>query len=347
MRFKRETWRGVWVAAFVLAWALALAPAASAQLDQWGFWENGLTEHWWFSSRDFKAEDATGAVARWGGIGEVKEADTWAGDYFRGGETHGTYMRWSPAGFVIAHVNKCEARVTGLVYGRVEVTPTAVQFFPELDKESAGSHGGHHGGAAPQSPAAPRAVLRFVPVRWRGARLLVAEDELEDFGDYVAGLGRFNDYGGRLALGYDHFFLRRGAGAEDDGAPPVFPPGYERFIKKPVEARVTAVGPRVLRRGYAIEGKNPSQMFERASVTRVTIDAGTEQGVKDGMLFRVARPDEGALVLVLRAGRRTSTAAVVRDVDEGGAETFYDERSKLRRHPKVARGWRLTTAPQD
>jgi hypothetical protein len=349
LRFKRGTWCAVVV---VVTAMLACAPEASAQLDQWGFWENGVTEHWWLSSEDFKAEDATTAVARWEQIGAAKDARAWAGDYFRGGETHGTYLRWSPsAGFVIAHVDKCAARVMGLVYGRVEATPELVQFFPELDKQSAGAHGGHHGGGT-QHAAAPRAVLRFVPVEWRGARLLIAEGEMGDFGDYVAGLGEYNGYDAFFILEYNPFFSRSVEGAEEKkeedggGAPPVVPPGYERFIKKPIEARITSVGRRDLKTDYTIEGEHTSQTFTRASVTHVTINAGTEQGVKERIVFRVARPAEGDTVFILRAGPRTSTAIVVRDVDERGAETFYDSEIE-KRHSKVARGWRLTTSLYD
>src|ERR1044072_1341212 len=222
------------------------AQEASAQLDQWGFWENGVTEHWWLSSDDFTAKDATNAVAHWNQIGTTKEARAWDGDYFRGSETHGTYMRWSPsAGFVIARVDKCAARVMGIVYGRVEATDGLVQFFPELDKESAGKHGGH-GGVA-QHAAAPRTVLRFVPVEWRGQRLLIAEGEMEKFGDYVAGVGDYNEYDAYFFLEYDAFFRRSGKDLENDGRPPVVPRGYEHFIKKPIEAHVISVGRKELK----------------------------------------------------------------------------------------------------
>ena len=337
--YGRVIWRAAIVGFALLVCALARAPEASAQLDQWGFWENGVTEHWWLSSSDFTAEDATQAVARWDKVGAVKDAKTWAGDYFRGGETHGTYMRWSPdAGFVIAHVNKCEARVTGLIYGRVEATPTLVQFFPELDKVP---HGGHHGGGA-QHAAEPRTVIRFVPVEWRGERLLVAESEMADFGDYAAGLGEYNDTAvGLMALGYDPFFMHSySAGTWDGRGTPVVPPGYERFIKKPIAARVTAVGQRVLWR----DDTNAPASYVHESRTYVTINAGTEHGVKDRMVFRVVRPAEGDTVFVVRAGRRTSTAVVVRHPDEHGAETFYDSESREKRHSKVSVGWRLTTS---
>ena len=327
--------------------ACAHAPETRAQFDEWGRWENGITEAWWLDPGEFTNEDAFGAATIWKRAGEETagaQGGPWVGDYFRGSETHGTYLRWAPrAGFVIAHVNKCEARVMGLVYGRVEVTPTVVRFFPELDKVPAGSHhgGGDHGA---KRHAEPRAVIRFVPVEWRGQRLLVGEEEMGGLGDYAAGLGEYNDTGMLMFLGYDPFFLRShgAAGWEGVGAP-VVPPGYERFLKRPIRASVTAVGGRQVRRGYTVEGANRSVTYERASVTYVTINAGTEQGVKEKMVLRVVRPDEGEEVFVVRARRRSSTAIVVRDLDERGREIYYDS-SRERRHAKVAAGWRLTTS---
>src|SRR5687767_6446176 len=317
-------------------------PEVSAQLDGDGRWANGVTESWWFHE-GFTNADAAGAAARWKSIGDAG-AEGWAGDYFRGGETHGVYMRWSPrAGFVIAHVDKCGASVMGLVYGRAEASGGMALFFPELDKHPARGHGGGHGGG---HGAAPRTVIRFVPVEWRGRRLLIAEDEMGDFGDYLGGLGRYNGHDVHDLLGYDYFFSLRGGyepTAAELAAPPVVPPGYERFLKRPITARVASVGRRVLKHDYTLEGGNTSSWFERASLTHVTINAGTEQGVKDGMVFRVSSPDEGDSVHVVRAGRRSSTAVVVREVDERGRETYDDGESRGR--AKVARGWRLTTSP--
>jgi len=350
LKFGREIWRGLFVGFAVLLCAHVCAPEASAQLDQWGFWENGVTEHWWLSSEDFTAEDAAQAVARWNRVGKVADEKAWAGDYLRGGETYGTYMRWSPEGFVITHVDKCAARVTGLVYGRVVVTPTVVLFYPELDKTYSHSYANGH----PSRPrlVPPREVLRFVPVRWRGERLLVDEALIDDFGDYAAGLGHYNQWVSFPSGGSTSFFTHSEVGApgdvaEVDNRPPAVPPGYERFLKKPVEAHITAVGRKVLRRDYRIESKSASLLFERASLTYVTIDAGTEHGVRAGMILRVAGGgDEDDSVVITRAGRRASTAAVVREVQGRGAETYYDlSEGREKKRSKVVAGWRLTTAP--
>ena len=348
--------RGNLFAAAALAFVLACASPASAQLDQWGFWENGVTEAWYLSSEDFASEDAVNGAARWKSIGEANALDAggpWAGDYSLGGDTSGTYMRWSPhAGFVIVAVNKCEARVRGLVYGRVEASPTLVQFFPELYKNPASKRDGGEQKRAATTPA----VIRYVPVEWRGRRMLIAEDEMKDFGDYVAGLGEYNGIDSVLYAGYDTFFSRMTSGEASDAdgaadsdsnehyARPVVPPGYERFIKKPVEAFVTSVGKRRLKRDYLIEGRHSARPFELASLTSVNIDAGTAQGVKDGMLFRVSEPNEGDIVMIVRAGENESAAVVIRDVNERGAESYYDEEAREKKHSKIVAGWRLTTS---
>jgi hypothetical protein len=355
LRAARGIRRELLTAAAALAFVLACAGRASAQLDERGRWENGVTESWWLDPETFADAEKLNAAALWKSIGEANALDAGdarAGDYFVGGDTSGAYMRWSPrAGFVIAYVNKCEARVRALVYGRVKATPTLVEFFPEFYKVQPRKREGE--GEERKAAATPE-VIRFVTVEWRGERLLIKEDEMEDFGDYLAGLGRYN---GQPPMAYDdgyaNFFTRvevRGEAEDsDDGAayaPPVVPPGYERFLKKPVEATVTAVGRRSVKRDYTVGLINSSMYYERASVTRVTIGAGTAQGVKDRMAFRVTEPDEGELVVVLRAGENESEAIVVRELNELGAETYHDDDAdREKKHSKVSAGWKLTTNP--
>lgn len=328
-------------------------PEASAQLDADGRWVNGVTESWW-PDDGITGADASAAAARWKEIGDDLAragVEGWAGDYFRGGDTHGTYMRWSPrAGFVIASVDKCRAAVMHLVYGRVEATPGLVRFFPEFEKFSAHAHGG--AGEHRHAPT-PHALVRYVPVEWRGERLLVAEGEADNFGDYVAGLGEYNGRGALLLLEFAEFFTRAdarpgegaGANARAPNAPPVVPAGYEKFLKKPVEATVTAVGRRSLKRDYMVELPYNSFQYNLGSFTRVTISAGTSQGIKDRTVFRVVEPDEGDTVIVMRAGENESEALIVRQVDERGRETFDDDESQGKKHSKVAVGWKLTTSP--
>ncbi|HEY9285986.1 MAG TPA: hypothetical protein VIP46_21225 [Pyrinomonadaceae bacterium] len=361
-----------------LALVAAAGGPAAAQLDQWGYWENGVTESWWLSSGDFAKEDAVNAAALWKRIGEPTPADGaggWAGDYFRGGSTSGTYVRWSPeGGFIIAGVNKCEARVVALTYGKVNVTPTVIHFFPEFSKAAA-PHGHAHGA---RRAADPLAAMRFVPVEWLGERLLINEGEMGSFGDYVAGLGEYNFW-----LGTPHFFAEDligtqfyaktvpefvaaageggreaeaeaapveaaaapGEGEQAEAAPPVVPPGYERFLKKPIEATVTAVGGRRVRRKLSFKNESSEVFYGHVSLTDVTIDAGTEHGLKPGMFLLARDAGEVERIRIVRAGKRSSTGYVIRELAEDGSETVTDGDDARRPRPKVAAGWKLTTSP--
>lgn len=380
MRFiRRNTLRRISAAVLSVGLAAAAGGRSSAQLDQWGYWENGVSESWWLSSKDFTKDDAVNAVALWkkiGGAGAGADGGGWAGDYFRGGSTSGTYIRWSPdGGFVMAGVNKCEARVVRLAYGKVDATPTLIHFFPEFRKTAA-SHG-HLRGATDSL-----AAMRFVPVEWLGERLLIAEDEMGDFGDYVAGLGEYNFW-----LGTPYYFAEdligtqfyaktapefvaaagEGGRAEEPvetpaavespspgetaspspgdaaaAAPPVVPPGYERFLKRPIEATVTAVGGRRVRRKLSFKNRSSEVFYDHVSLTDVTIDAGTEHGLKPGMFLLARGAGEFERIRIVRASKRSSAGYVIRELADDGSETVTDGDAK-RPRPKVAAGWRLTT----
>jgi hypothetical protein len=368
MRTRRSQLQRTACAFFVSTlFVLLHATNAFAQLDQWGYWENGVSESWWFSSNEFDSADAVNAVERWKSIGaELKDAKgdaAWAGDFFLGSDTHGSYMRWSPqSGFIIAHVNKCEARITGLIYGsRVEVSPTLVQFFPEFSKDSKHGHGKTHDAAQTHDGAQMLAPLRFVPVRWRGERLLVEESEMGDFGDYIAGLGKYNHWD-FLYVDITEFYTKFGGAVDANEKPseasteakekadasPIVPQGYGHFLKKPIETTIVGVGQKRVKQNYSYENPDGSGMSytEPVSLTFVTVKAGANDGVKLGMMFRVVDPEGGEQVRIVRVGKAASTGVIVRNLDKGGREAFPDgESNESVSYVKVAAGWRLTTSP--
>ena len=336
-----------------LPWCLlflaALAPATGAQeFDGYGRWVNGVSEAWHFDDNITKA-DVAAAQSRWVSIGadtQNAKDNAWVGTYFVGGDTHGTYMRWSPrGGYVIMSVDKCAASVMTLDYGRVTVSPPVVEFHSEVDRSSARPHQQGHGHR--QMPV----ERRFVPVKWRGELLLVSEDEIADFGDSVAGLGEFN---GLVATSFGVSFFLSKLGAEDAATDPAddvptVAPGYEQFIKKPISATVTAVGRRRLTRGYTHEAKSKyfsfSMPHEKASLISVTVNVGAIHGAKPGMFLRITTPDHGEFVTLSRVGKSSSTGVIVRDLDDEGKEFFYDrDAGRESVYPKVAVGWKLTTA---
>ncbi|HWP55358.1 MAG TPA: hypothetical protein VN476_14615 [Pyrinomonadaceae bacterium] len=318
------------------------AQKSVAQVDQWGAWENGITESWSLSSNTFTAQEAAEAIARWKRIGAIETVD-WAGDYFSGGETHGTYVRWSRNGFVIADVDKCQALVMGVTYGRVNVTPSLIQFIPEF-KKSSKSH--VHGQMLTNEPA----PLSFVPVKWRDRLFLVPQDRIKDFSDYVAGLGDFN-----ALLGFnpwdleESYFYTRYAGKNVvPVVTPLLPREYEHFLKRPITATVTAIEGRSLRRNnsYEFTSKILSSAIEHklASLTFVRVNVGSMHGAREGLFLRVSEPNLGETVRLIAVGRTSSKGVLVRDVEKG-RETYYDnDAQRERTYPRAAVGWKLTTA---
>ncbi len=319
--------------------------AAGAQTDPYERWENGISEAWWFS--ETASRDEVAAVkTRWQLLGEEMSGATagaWAGDYSVGGDTHGSYLRLAPrGGFVLMKINKCAAHVEDFSYGKASVTATRIQLIPERPfrppdpKEHA--HGRQH------------ADHDFVPVTFRGDRLLIAESEMPDFGDYLAGLGKFNEHAFIYGADFSPFFHQmregeRATGAADTPVAVVVPPGYERFLKRPITGRIVSVGERRVRSDYEYDfPSGGSEWYDVAAVTRVMVNVGTTHGAKVGLQLKVVDSDE--TVKLTRVGKTSSTGIIIRVLDENRRETYYDhDAEREQTYPPVAAGWELTTTP--
>ena len=329
-------WRRIYQTSLLLLLGLAVVPRVAAQIDRWGYWENGVSEAWWFSADEFTKVDADAAIAKWNQIGEELSVspNDWAGDYFRGDSTHGTFLRLSGSGFVMVDVDKCAARVMKLSFGGLQATPEKILLQAEFTNPSKVSH--------PHSSGAP--LSAFVRVKWRGMLLLIAENEMSNFGDYVANLGKYN----YSEFGYfpeDAFFFKNTSGQAHNNGHPEVPKGYERFLKEPIKASITRVKSRTIKKEYSYENPDGTgtSYFHPVSLTVVTIDGGSDRGLKEGMFLHVISPDEGDSVRLLRVGRSTSTGVIIRDLIEG-KELFLNESNEQRPSSKIRAGWQLTTS---
>ena len=306
-----------WLGGLIALCALLLtAVPSTAQFAPHERWENGITESWWFAS-NINGEDAVNAQELWRRIGGERESpgsSEWAGDYFTGSEVHGTYLRWSSQiGYVMADVDKCAATVMRLSYGRVSVSSELIEFVPERTSPAAEAHSGRGRHTARPMPT------RLIPARWRSFYYLIPEQRIEEFGDYVAGLGE------RDVL-LDEFFSKTVSAArpESSAEVPIVPARYAHLIKRPIEAQIIAVGRSYFRR---------SNNQWRELVIPVRINAGSENGVRRGMTLHVRDSENNELVEVTRIGLRSSQGIVVRD-------------SADRSYPPITVSWRLTTSPR-
>lgn len=265
----------------------AQAQSNAPELDQYGRWTNGITEPWSFSD-SFAKKDVNAAQMLWAAIGNQSNANVWAGSYFIGGDTHGSYLRWAPqSGFVLFHVNKCEASVMGFSYGRVIASTGLIELIPERNATASTKHG-HRTQA--------KEARRFLPIIWRQARYLVPEDEIAEFSDYITGLGRYNDHN-FLFTESAQFFSKSKENISDavdvesevttsqlvsdkNGfVEPLVPPGYERFIKRPIDGKITARGKTYIRH-------NSENEWWDDLIIPVTVNVGSGHGLKKKMLLR-------------------------------------------------------------
>lgn len=312
----RAMWSRRTIARTMLVIALGLAASVPAsgqeapRLDQYGRWVNGISEPWMFSA-SLPKENVNLVQQKWSAIESENKAAVekqWSGKYFTGGDTHGSYLRWSKQnGFVLMHVDKCAAQVMGFSYGKVVFTSILIQFMPEATVSSQTRH--EHSMKA----------TRFLPVTWRSDRYLVPEDEIADFGDYIAGLGKYNDWAGNHVEVVEFFAKldQESAGTLDQLARPSrikkakakmdlpkVPSGFERFMKKPIDIRITTVGKAWLK----LNGENP---WWNDLIIPTTINAGQAEGVRPRMIFRT---DSDETIVASKVGSHSSEAIVVRSV---------------------------------
>ena len=315
------------IGCFVFLLFAAFPIISLAQAQKYVEWHNGVTERWFVDTSEFSQEKLGSAIERWKLIEAEnlqQKSHEWAGGYFIGSDTHGSYLRWSPrAGFVMANVNKCAAMLMGLSFGKVVASPTSVRLIYEYHRLS-NSHGHGH------SPKAAPTEIKFRPIKWRGNRYLIEEKRMAEFGEFVAGLGKHNQ---EFAWPADMIFFSGGEEPKaSSGELPIVPQGYERFIRKPIEAKITFVGKPQLKR-Y----RDEFGTIHKEKHIPVRVNVGRSQGVKRGMYLHVLSHEEGETVRVKRVGENSSEGVIIRWLDEDLRE--------VRDLPQVRLGWRVSTMP--
>jgi hypothetical protein len=221
----------------------------------------------------------------------------------------------------------------------VVFTPNLIQLIPEATVSSQMGHG---------HPM--KATLRFLPVTWRKDRYLVPEDEIADFGDYIAGLAKYNDWPGEYVEVVEFFAKldREVAGTIDRLARPSkinkatakmdlpdVPSGFERFMKKPIDIRITTVGKAWLR----ANGENP---WWNDLVITTTINAGQAEGVWPKMKFRT---DSDEAIVATKVGSHSSEAIVVRSVRKRPCVRSKDNDCGEIIYSPITVGLRASTSP--
>jgi hypothetical protein len=307
-----------------------------AQIDEHGRWVNGLSEPWFFESLTYTKEEAITAQTRWWLIQDEINRDSsneWAGTYTMStGEVSEAYLRWSPSsGFVTMDVHTCMPDVTGLNYGGAFFSPTLLQLKPEVPDRLSKSHNGH------MSHAHNTFETDYIPVKWGERHYLVPKRHVDAFYRYVAGFREYQPYSAILGRG---FFLKNDDYEKMVEGMPVLPPGYEHLVREPIDAVITGVGKKTIKRRG---GHGGSPYYE--SVTPVLLNAGRANRVKQGMRLYVVGSKWMETAQITQVGKYTSRGVIIRPLDNNLKESYTDwDTGNEGFYPDVVVGWKLTTS---
>lgn len=244
--------------------------------------------------------------------------DEWAGNYspVYSGEVNVEALKLSPkVGFVYLNFYTCLPELRSLDYGNISATPDYVLLTSQSSKLNG-------------------QVKKYLRVKWGERHYLVPENEVAEFYKFVAGYGwKQNEY-----VVFD-FLMKNEDFEKPITGMPVFPAGYERFVKKPIEATIT----RVLRREIKTEQSYDGSPAYK-SHTFIRLNVGTANGVKRGMTFNVAESEDYEKVELLQIGKNSSIGVLIRSLDENKQETLKNwQTNEEKSYPNVAVGWKVST----
>jgi len=307
----------------IILWITGSPGLAFSQVDEFGRWVNGITEPWIFNPELFSKNDVLTSQLKWKTIKSEYSSSInheWEGEYCIAGETSLKVLRWaSTSGFVVFSVSTCSTEVRSLDYGTLTATANYVLLTSQ------------------KSVSSEESSIKYLPVKWGGRHYLVKESEVADFYDFVAGYGsKSEEY---MPIG---FLLRSGEGEQPVAGMPILPPGYEQFEKAPIEAVITEIKSRTIKRS---QGDDESESYE--SRTSVRLNVGSANGVKRKMVFNVIESELDESVEIVRVTKEYSIGIIIRSLDDEMAETYKDrETDQMVTYPQISIGWQVSTRPK-
>lgn len=285
-----------------------------AQADaQYALWENGVGKSRWLTYH-LEKEDVLLMKAKWNKIEESLESTTneFAGKYFQYGYMSGYFLNWSPEeGFIYVRYFDVE-HPCYFSYGKVSVKDFEVNFITEYQTNES---------ICPGNISTPPV---WIPAN--GGKYLIPKNESKRFGDFYGGFGEFNGFFRKWTE--DFPFALKWKKDYQSQQKFILPKSLEANLKKPINAKIIAVGKKKISKFEPHFGS----FYEKSSLTPVTINAGSKNGVIKGLEFIIlnSEGENSQTLKITSVGKNTSRGIIIRQIDEKGFEGYfkYDEKSK-------------------
>lgn len=197
---------------------------------------------------------------------------------------------------------------------------------PELRWMNYGQATDHSDTITITSYKSPAQTISLVKVKWGNLQYLVEEDSLAAFAEKAAGLWvEPNSMDSPMFQKWSSYWVK-GTLDESSSGLPKFPEKYAALERLPIEGNIIFVGKPVFKKELELSTANSTQFFSNAYIYPVTINRGTRDGVKRGMIIDVVDSDDTILIKSTRAN--SSTGIVIRNTDDSGREECFSKDSE-------------------
>jgi len=293
--------------------------------DNWLKNYNIYSEQFLFHRYDrYSKEDITHFRKNLDLLNASKSNNEWEGIYSVGyEETVGfSQLRWkSDVGFVSFYIYTCLPELRQINYGKITDSPDAVQIIPEF---------------AENSPRKQTSV-RYVKVKWNDRRYLVEESSLLAFAEKTVGI--YVEPEDTSKESYQKWANNWVTGDLEKPLTglPEFPSNYKKFQRLPIEGKIISVGKRTIENEKTLGNTT----YSEAAFYEITINAGKDKEVKEGMTFEI--PEIESLLTVTQVNSNTAVGLISRPIDvEKNDECFDDNFDKIL-CPKIKNGLKAKT----
>ncbi len=224
-----------------------------------------------------------------------KNTDEWNGTYSDGFDDSVGFSQLhlkSGVGFASFYVYTCQPELRRLNYGKIIQTDEIIKLIPEFGKDS------------------PRKsqLVTYVKVKWGDNRYLVEDSSLSAFAEKASGVYIEPDDNSENRMKWSNYWVSITSENVPTGLPK-FPGSYKKFQRSPIEAEIISVGARTVE-----EKTLGNSSYSESAFYEVTIDAGKNKNIKEGMTFRI--PEIESEVFIVKVSAKTSVGLIHRDIDE-------------------------------
>lgn len=300
-------------ASFLLILGFQISFGQDFQEDENWLGEQGYPQSFLYHNfKTYSKADVIKAKQKLSLIKQSPTADEWEGYYQQYGELSQIGLIWnSNAGFIHYYIYTCSIELRGLGFGNVTNSADLLTLNYEKRKNEKA-----------------KVAQTLVKVKIGERHYLVPEDKLKDFCQLAVGrLFGEKEYNASI----NYWWKVSNENKNWEGLP-ILPDNYSKFVVKPVEAKIIKVGKATIENRKTDEDK-----IESGDVYHfITVDAGKNQNLKNGMNLYIPELDETAIVE--KVFLKSSVAIIYRDFYKTRTERCWDENHKIKPCPKINAG---------